>query len=102
VPPNSSDVKDTSTEVRTSAGNSHAQKATPFTDVFWELTVKVSLTINPKLMVQASSLPLTGPLSYTVPAEAGRTNPRQIRVSAQKQPSRIFMEDLSENHGNFP
>ena len=46
-----------------SPGNSQAPKLMPVTGVWSFVAVKVSLTINPKLIVQADVLPLMGPLS---------------------------------------
>src|ERR1035441_5525255 len=54
-------------------------------------SVNESLTVKPKLMVQASAVPLIGPLEY-VSAMAGATvNPRQASVSS-REAIRIFMD----------
>ena len=62
VPPNSDEVIETSADSRMSPGNSQAEKFRPFT-VEPQPSVNVSLTMNPKLMVQASTVPFVGPLS---------------------------------------
>jgi len=54
---------DSSTEVNVSPGNSQAAKVMPVMGVWSLAIVKLSLTMKPKLMVQASVLPLAGPLS---------------------------------------
>jgi len=62
VPPFSPEVIDSSAEVRVSPGNSHIPKLPPVICVPLLETLKVSLTIKPKLTVQASVFPLMGPL----------------------------------------
>ena len=62
VPPNSAEVMETSADSRMPPGNSQAAKSRPLTEEA-EPNVNVSLTMKPKLMVQASTVPLGAPLS---------------------------------------
>jgi hypothetical protein len=63
VPPPGGEVMESSAEVNVSPGFSQTPKVIPVTSVSAAPTVIVSLTTYPELIVQASAVPLMGPLS---------------------------------------
>src|SRR5262249_47029540 len=90
-----SEVMDTSTDSRTSPGNSQAPKVNWLIVLVPPEIVKESLITKLKLMVHASVVPLMGPLLYRSPALLGTTKRSMHANAAEAKQSfivAIFLE----------
>src|SRR5271169_6810698 len=97
VPLSKCEVTDQSTEVNTSPGNSQTPKLKPVTVELLN-RMNVSPTTYPKLMVQASSLPLIGPSSYSTCAEVGKTIAKMQSNAGSKDRVGIRVPSTGEHY----